>query len=104
MVDEEGNYELTNIVPDIEDDGLFSKETITIEPGDKLTFIYDKYDMTTDESFEEEGKTIVINSEDDIKLSIINLRPGDYMIGYSIIDFNQNEDFFLNDNIFTIKR
>ena len=104
MVDEEGNYELTNIVPDIEDDGLFSKETITIEPGDKLTFIYNKYDMTTDESFEEEGKTIILNSEDDIQLSIINLRPGDYMIGYSIIDYNQNEDFFLNDNIFTIKR
>ncbi len=104
MVDADGSYELTNIIPDIEDDGLFSKETITIEPGDKLTFLYNKYDMTTDESFEEEGKTIILNSEDDIKLSIINLKAGDYMIGYSIIDYNQNEDFFLNDNIFTIKR
>lgn len=103
MLDEDGNYELSNIVPEIEDDGLFAKETITIQPGDKMTFLYDKYDMTTDESFEEEGKTITINSEDDIKLSIINLRPGDYMIGYSIIDYNQNEDFFLNENIFTIK-
>jgi hypothetical protein len=102
-VDEDGSYELSNIMPEADESGLFPKKTITIEPGDKMTLLYNKYDMTTDEEFEEEGETFTLNSEDDIELSIISLKPGDYLIGYAIYDCNRNEDFFLNDNVFTIK-
>jgi hypothetical protein len=102
-VEEDGSYELTNITPEIED-GLFPKQTFDIQPGDKLTLIYDKYNMETDEEIEEEGQSFTLNSIDDIELGIINLKAGDYMLGYLISDVNQNEEFFLNENIFTVKK
>jgi hypothetical protein len=60
--------------------------------------------METDEEIEEEGQSFTLNSIDDIELGIINLKAGDYMLGYLISDVNQNEEFFLNENIFTVKK
>lgn len=101
-IDEEGVFILNDILPEIDDEGLFPKETITIEEGDEITLLYEQYNTVTDESNWLEGDTFTIDSEDDLELSMIDLPKGQYLIGYSITDLHQNEEFFMNENIFTI--
>lgn len=103
IIDEEGEYILNEITPHADEDGLFPKETITINPGDKMTLLYEQYNTTTDESTWKEGKSFKINSEDDLSLDMIDLPKGFYMVGYSITDLHQNEEFFLNDDVFIIE-
>lgn len=103
IVDEDGNFELNDILPEPDEDGLLPKITYTIEPGDEITLLYEQYNTQTDESTWKEGNKFNVNSEDDLKLSIIKLPRGQYLIGYSITDLHQNEEFFLNENVFEVK-
>lgn len=100
--DDEGNFVLNDILPEVDEDGLFAKETIAIEPGDVITLLYEQYNTNTDESTWLEGDSFEIDSEEDLELHMIDLPAGQYLIGYSITDVHQNEEFFMNDNVFVV--
>ncbi len=103
IIDEDGSFELNNIIPEADENGLIPKETITIEPGDIITLLYEQYNTTTDESLWKEGAQFEVDSEEDLELEVINLPVGQYLIGYSITDLYQNEEFFLNENVFEVR-
>ncbi len=102
IIAEEG-YELSDIIPEANEYGLFPKETIVIEPGDIITLLYEQYNTSTDESSWIDGAQIEVDSEEDLELDVINLPAGQYLIGYYITDLHQNEEFLLNETIFVVE-
>lgn len=103
IIDEEGNFELNDILPEPDENGLLPKITYTIEPGDVITLLYEQYNTKTDEVTWKEGVQFKVESEDDLELGIIELPKGQYLLGYSITDLHQNEEFFLNETVFEVK-
>jgi hypothetical protein len=103
IIHEDGTYELNDILPEPDEFGLMPKETITIEPGDVITMLYEQYNNQTDESTWIEGRKFKVNSDADIHLEMINLAKGSYLIGYSITDIHQNEELFLNETVFEVR-
>ena len=103
IIDEDGTYELNDILPEPDEFGLMPKETITIERGDVITMLYEQYNNQTDESTWIEGRKFKVNSDEDIHFEMINLAKGSYLIGYSITDIHQNEEFFLNETVFEVR-
>ncbi len=96
-IDEDGFYVLESILPEVDEDGIFERRQIEIQPGDQLSLLYEGFNIDTDEEYWSEGEIMYLNSEADIELTISPLDPGAYILGYLVSDFAQNENVVIGE-------
>ncbi|MFT4566209.1 MAG: hypothetical protein ACI9FN_001163 [Saprospiraceae bacterium] len=101
-IDAEGSYELISIIPEVEEDGIYKREQIKIKRGDYISLLYEGYDINTDEQFWSEGDIMTLDSEDDLELTISELDPGTYMMGFLLTDYSRNETFVLGEEPYAV--
>jgi len=101
ILDEEANYILAGISPDIDLNGFFPKEMIDITAGDLLTLQYVRYNIEDETYSISESEPLTLNSIDDIELTISNLSNTPYLLGFYLLDYFKNETVLISEDIFT---
>ena len=102
-IDNNGNYLLESIIPEVNEDGIFERRQIEIQPGDQLSLLYEGFNIDTNEEYWSEGEIMTINSIDDIALTISPLDPGAYILGFLVSDFSQNENIVIGEEPYIIE-
>jgi len=101
------NITLESIVPEIygEAVALTARERIQLKPGDQIQLLYEGFNEATDEEFyvvDDAAIFDIENGESDLDLDYDLLEEGDYILGYLLTDYSQNDTIIYDSKTFGI--
>lgn len=105
VYDADFNVTLESIVPEMDANRVHPKERITLQPGDQVQFVYEIFDMATDEEYfvpDPNAIFTITTGNEDLKLEHDFLEPGNYHIGYVLMDHSRNDTIIFDTKVFTV--
>ena len=107
VFDDDFNIKLENIVPETygEEVLLTAKERITLQVGDQIQLLYEGFNEATDEEFyvvDDEAIFDIVNGEEDLSLDYDWVEEGDYILGYLLTDYSQNDTIIYDPKTFSV--
>ena len=108
LYDDDFNYTLEGISVEPSQYGdviVESKDRVILEPGDQVYLLYEVFNEITDEEFfivDEDAIITIENGNEDLHLEHHQLEPGNYHIGYALLDHSHNDTIIWDDQVFTV--
>jgi len=107
VYDDAFNIQLESIVPESYGDAvlLTAKERVNLNPGDKVQLLYEGFNNVTGEDFDVVNDDAVFTIEtgnSDLHLEHDFLEEGDYILGYRLTDFSQNDTIIYDTRTYSI--